>query len=427
MTSVVSRLESLDRHGWRFGLDVTRRLFAELGDPQKTLRFAHVAGSNGKGSTCAYLAALLERSGLRVGLYTSPHLTDIRERFRVSGLAIASRDFERLARETLSACGRVRRTLGHSPTTFEALTALAARWFWEQRVDIVIWETGLGGRLDATNAIDAPEVALITPISLEHREWLGNTLDAIAGEKAGILKAGGRAATLQAHPEAARRIRREAATRGCELWEAGEAFRLRRVRGVFRWSCPGFEGDFTLPGRPPYDEANASLAIAGYHLLRLRGVASGPPDLAALGAARWPARFETISREPLVLMDGAHNPDGVARLAEGLRARFPGRKWTVLNGFLSGKNAPACIRVLAPFAERSVVTMPPNARAASGAAIAREWERWGVPTRWVGDNAQALAFARRKAGREGLLICGSLYLCGELRGMLKGKKDLERI
>jgi dihydrofolate synthase/folylpolyglutamate synthase len=423
----VSRLEALDRQGWRFGLDVTRALLAELGDLQKTLVFAHVAGSNGKGSTCAYLARLLERDGLKVGLYTSPHLVHIRERFRVDGHAIPERDFDRLAEAVLFAGRRVAARLDHGPTTFEALTALAVLWFWEQRVDVVVWETGLGGRLDATNAIDTPAVALIAPVGLEHQEWLGSTLWDIAGEKAGILKEGGRAASLQTHPEAARRIRRVAEEVGCELWEAGRDFRFRPTREGLRWSCLGSEGSFPLAHRPPYDVANAALALAGYHLLRLRGLASRPPSPEALSQTRWPARFELLSSRPLVLMDGAHNPEGVRRLGEGLRARYPGRRWTVLNGFLRDKQVDECLHLLAPFASSAVVTMPPTDRAEKGEVVVRAWERRGVPVRWVGDPRQALAFASRQAGEGGLLICGSLYLCGLLRGMLKGRGDLETI
>jgi dihydrofolate synthase/folylpolyglutamate synthase len=427
MRSLVSRLEALDRQGWRFGLDITRALFSEFHDLHRTLRFAHVAGSNGKGSTCAYLAKLLQGSGLKVGLYTSPHLVDVRERFRVDGLAISRRDFDRLADDVLAAGQRVQRRLGQGPTTFEALTALAVRWFWEQRVDIVVWETGLGGRLDATNAIESPDLALITPISLEHQEWLGNTVGAIAGEKAGILKAGCRAATLQPNSEALKRIRRQARLVDCELWEAGKDFQYRPTPKGLQWSCLGFEGEFTLSHRPSYDVENAALALAGYHLLRLGGLASGAPSSETLAATVWPARFELLSKRPLMLMDGAHNPDGIWHLVEGLKARYAGKKWVVLNGFLKGKNHPECIRLLAPYARSAVVTEPPNDRSENGGVIARSWERQGVPVRWVGDPRQALEFARSKMGYDGLLICGSLYLAGELRGLLKGPNDLEKI
>jgi len=427
MKSLVSRLEALDRQGWRFGLDITHALFSEFRDLHRTLRFAHVAGSNGKGSTCAYLAKLLQGSGLKVGLYTSPHLVDIRERFRVNGQAVPQKDFDRLAKDVLAAGQRVQRRMGHGPTTFEALTALAVRWFWEQRVDVVVWETGLGGRLDATNAIEPPEVALITPISLEHQEWLGKTIEAIAGEKAGILKPGCRAATLQTKLGALQRIRRQAQRVGCELWEAGKDFHYRpTVRGL-RWSCPGFEGEFPLLHRPPYDVENAALALAGYHLLRLRGLAAGPPRPEALAETIWPARFERLAERPLVLMDGAHNPDGVRHLVEGLKTCYQGKKWVALNGFLKEKNHPECIRLLAPYVRSAVVTEPPNNRSENGGVIARSWERQGVPVRWVGDPRQALEFARSKMGADGLLICGSLYLAGELRGILKGSDDLEKI
>ncbi|HJT24161.1 MAG TPA: bifunctional folylpolyglutamate synthase/dihydrofolate synthase, partial [bacterium] len=196
------RLESLEQLGWRFGLETIQALLAELGNPQTSLQVVHVAGSNGKGSTCAFMASFLKHSGYKTGLYTSPHLCDIRERFRINGTWISAVDFNRHCRRVLEACRKVQRKMGHLPTHFEALTAIAFCWFKEQKVDWVVLEVGLGGRLDATNVIASPAVCLIAPVGLEHQNILGKTLEEIAYEKAGILKEGCLAAAVQPHREA---------------------------------------------------------------------------------------------------------------------------------------------------------------------------------------------------------------------------------
>jgi len=426
MKDMVKKLEALDRQGWRFGLDVTLALFHELGDPQLSLRFAHVAGSNGKGSTCAYLASLIQGAGLKTGLYTSPHLSDIRERFQINGQLIPERDFTHLTKKVLAAGQKVKRRLGHAPTTFEALTGLAALWFQQQKADLVVWETGLGGRLDATNAIPTPVVALISSVDLEHQEWLGKTIARIAEEKAGILKPGGRAAVWQDHPEASAAIRAQSDRVGCDLWEAGKQFKARATPKGFRWSCPGFAGDFILRNRPPYDLANASLALMGYHLLRLQGIVPTPPSAKALAATRWPGRFETVSRKPLALLDGAHNPAGARRLVEGLLKVYPGKKWIVMGGFLKGKNHGEFIRLLAPHTKIALVAAPSSERAEDPARVVNAWEKAGVRAFWVRRPDHAVRLAKSWAGPQvGILATGSLYLLGEYRVRLNTEKHFE--
>ncbi|HVM33323.1 MAG TPA: folylpolyglutamate synthase/dihydrofolate synthase family protein, partial [bacterium] len=335
-------LDSLERLGWRFGLDSMKALLRELGDPQSSLRFIHVAGSNGKGSTCAFTASLLQKAGYRAGLYTSPHLSDLRERFRLDGAWISSRDLTALSRQVLRACAAVQRHRGHSPTHFEALTALAFLWFKKQKADLVVLEVGLGGRLDATNVIERPEAALIAPVSLEHQDILGRSLSKIAWEKAGILKEGGLAATVQKNPRALAAIRRAAKERGASLWAAGEDFYFKPTPRGFLWEGPGLSHEFHLPLMPGYQAGNAALAVAGIQLLRARGLALETPAIQkALAATRWPGRLERLG--PHILMDGAHNPEAFGALAQSLRLSYPGRRWVVLNGFLSDKNYEACV------------------------------------------------------------------------------------
>ncbi len=410
------RLESLERLGWRFGLETIRTLLAELEHPESSLKVIHVAGSNGKGSTCAYMASYLKHCGYKTGLYTSPHLCDIRERFRINGAWIPQRDLIRHTRKILQACLKVRKKLGHLPTHFEALTAIAFSWFQEQKVDWVVLEVGLGGRLDATNVIAAPAVSLITPIGLEHQNILGKTLGSIAKEKAGILKRGCVAATVQTHPEALKVIEKEARKKGVKLWVGGRDFRKR----------------FALPDSTDYQSTNASLAVAGIQLLGLQGVRFEEGLIQkSFAAMRWPGRLEVVSRKPLIVLDGAHNPAATQSLRESLRSRFPNQKWIILNGFLKDKNYSECIKRMKPCADLAIVTEPESERAESGAKIFKVWEKEGVKSLLIKDWKKALELARRRTSRApastSLLVMGSFYLVGNCRRSLLGLEGLEKI
>lgn len=425
------RLEDLERLGWRFGLETIHSLLVELGNPHLFLRVVHVAGSNGKGSTCAMTASILRRCGYKTGLYTSPHLCDVRERFRLDGRWISPVDFNRHVRRVLDACRRVREKLGHYPTHFEALTATAFSWFAEQKVDWLVLEVGLGGRLDATNVVPEPAVSLITPISLEHQDILGRTLPLIAREKAGILKPGCLAATVQYDPEASRVIDRVARERGARLWLSGRDFRFTPGAKGFHWEGPGLDHRFDLPGLTGYQTVNAALALAGIQCLRARGVSVGPQALSkSLAAMRWPGRMEVLNRKPTVILDGAHNPDAARALFAFLRRRYGSKRWIVLNGFLKDKDYRTVAGILAPLTFLSVVTEPPSDRTERGERVFRAWERSGSKAVLLKDWERALAFSRAKLGRvkaEGLLITGSLYLVGSCRKAMVGMEGLGRI
>lgn len=431
MPSRPLRLESLERFGWRFGLESIQALLAELGNPQDSLQIVHVAGSNGKGSTSAFMASFLKQSGYKTGLYTSPHLCDVRERFRINGLWMSPRDFERHTQEVLRACQKVRRQQGHCPTHFEALTAIAFCWFAEQKVDWVVLEVGLGGRLDATNVIPTPALALITPIGLEHQDILGKSLEKIAFEKAGILKEGGIAATHQIHREAARVIDQRAQELGAELWLAGRDFTFRKETNGFHWEGPGLSANFKIPSLADYQVGNAALTVAGIQALRSEGVSSSAAEIRkSLAQMRWPGRLEAIRTKPLVVLDGAHNPDAAQALRKSLEEKYQGKKWIVLNGFLKDKDYGAAISILSPLTALSVVTVPPSDRG-EDVEVFKAWERNGTKALFVKDWHQALGLSLRKQkasrGIWGLLITGSLYLGGACRKALMGLKGLEKL
>lgn len=426
------RLESLEKLGWRFGLETIQALLRELGNPESSLRVVHVAGSNGKGSTCAFTASFLHHCGYKTGLYTSPHLCDIRERFRVNGTWISKGDFNRHSHRVLEACRRVQEKMGHLPTHFEALTAMAFCWFKEQGVDWTVLEVGLGGRLDATNVVHSPAVSLITPIGLEHQNILGKTIEKIAWEKAGILKKGCLAATLQPHSSAAQVIDRTAREKGSLLWLEGRDFTYRKTHQCFHWEGPGLSLHFKMAGFPEYQTANASLALAGIQCLRAYGVhGSGQAIRESFSNTRWPGRLEEISRKPLVILDGAHNPEAAGVLLSSLKTRYPRRRWIVLNGFLTDKDYGAFAGILRPLSDLSIVTEPQSERAEAAPKVFKAWEGQGVPALLVKDGEKALNLALSKLSQykqaAGLLITGSLYLVGACRKQLVGLKGLAHL
>lgn len=426
------KLESLEQLGWRFGLETIQSLMTELGDPQNSLQVVHVAGSNGKGSTCAFMASFLKQCGHKTGLYTSPHLCDIRERFRINGAWISQEDFKRHSRRVLEACRKVQIKMGHLPTHFEALTAIAFCWFKEQKVDWVVLEVGLGGRLDATNVISQPAVSLIAPVGLEHQNILGKTIGKIAREKAGILKEGRLAAAVQPHREAAQVMDAVAKDKGALLWLAGRDFKFKKSPNGFEWEGPGFEGRFKLPGFPGYQMPNAALALAGIQLLKNWGVTGNHALVQkSFSGMRWPGRLEVICRKPFILVDGAHNPEAAKALRRSLKMGFSRKRWIVLNGFLQDKDHAAVIRELKHIAFFSIVAEPDSGRRKDGREVFKAWEKEAVPVLLVKDGRKAVDLALAQLKRcppgTGLLITGSFYLVGACRKQLVGLKGLDRI
>jgi dihydrofolate synthase/folylpolyglutamate synthase len=300
-------------------------------------------------------------------------------------------------------------------------------------VDWVVLEVGLGGRLDATNVIQSSALSLITPIGLEHQAILGNTIGEIAGEKAGIIKSGGFVTTAQYSSEALKVIRKRASDCSAELWSAGKEFKYHPTARGFYWSGPGLNQEIDLPNSSGYQVTNAALALAGIQYLRTRdGVRGSWGDVQkAFLAMRWPGRTEVISQKPLILLDGAHNPDGAKALRECLKTRYPDKRWIVLNGLLEDKDHQTFIEHLKPITSFSVVTEPNIDRAEKGKVIFNEWEKQGVRVILVKDWQKALQLAKLKLTaldkNVGLLITGSLYLVGDCRSELVGVRGLPQI
>jgi len=401
-------IRSLGRFGIRPGLGRVRALCEALGGPHRRLRCVHVAGTNGKGSTCAMLAQTALAAGLKTGLYTSPYVTEYRECVQIDGEMIPQEDFARWT-ETLRA---VAQTLPEPVTEYEFVTALAFAWFDEQGCDVAVVEVGLGGRLDATNILPAPLCCVITKISLDHTGILGHTLAEIAAEKCGIIKAGCPVVTSCEQPgEALEVIRARAWACASPLTEpqAGECELLRSGLAGSEARLAGLRVSLPLLGR--HMCLNALTAVHAARLL-------GWPDAAiqsGFAHARLPARMEVLSREPLVLLDGGHNPDGAGALAATLRELCPEMEFCVLCGMLAGKDAAEYLRILKPHARKLITVRLEDARALSADTLAGLARQAGYAEVFAaGSVEEALRMADFP-----LLVCGSFYLARAARPLLR--------
>jgi len=391
-------LAALRPHAIRLGLERVARALDDLGRPDRALRVLHVAGTNGKGSTCAMADAALRAAGHRVGLYTSPHLERFSERIRVDGREISDDELARRVEAVRRACPWHERSEEDRLTYFEFATLLAILHFAEEGVSAAVLEVGLGGRFDATTAV-TPLACAISRIGLDHVEILGPTLAHVAREKAGILKPGVPAVTVEAQPpDALAVLREEAAARGAPLALA-----------------PPWDGPRGLRG--PHQRENAGLAAAALRLLDAAGVAvPGSAIQAGIAGARWPGRLEEVGG---VLLDGAHNPDGAAALAAALAELHPGRPVELVFGVLADKDLPGMLAALAPAVRAFHLVTPESPRARDAASYAAAVTALGRPAHVHADLAGAIA-AARAAAADGALTCvaGSLYVVGAARALL---------
>ena len=409
-------LDRLNMFSIKLGLEPTLELFARAGDPQKKLRFIHLAGTNGKGSTGAMLEAALRGAGFHTGFYTSPHLIDVRERFRIDGKMVDPPTFDRAA-EILA-----KQTKGMEFTYFEFATALAAKIFVEADCDIVIWETGMGGRLDATNVVK-PIVSVITNIALDHQQILGGTLELIAREKAGIIKENIPVFTGKLPPEAYRVIAGTAKEKHADFFPPAapvpEKFTID-ADGNQCFTYDGIDVALSLPGRMQRENCRIVLAVLRY--LAEKEKFDLRRAVAALSHVRWPGRMQTFHN---VIIDGGHNPDGVGALTTSLAERFPKEKFTVVYGGFEDKAAAECLKLWAPLAEKMIFTplpaekrtsFPPEKLEEMLFEIAPE-----IPSCGASGGIDALKKAQASAKGK-IVVSGSLFLAGEILEYLGGKE-----
>jgi dihydrofolate synthase/folylpolyglutamate synthase len=426
-------LYGLRRFGWRPGLETIRQLLALVGNPQESFPSIHIGGTNGKGSVAAMTAAILSAAGYRTGLYTSPHLRSFTERIQVAGAPIGEAEIAALTGKLATVAARhfapgtgppPPGCLSH-PTFFELTTTMAFLHFASRGVGAAVVEVGLGGRLDATNVI-VPEVAAITNVTLEHEAYLGRTVTEIAGEKAGIVKAGVPIVTT-AKEEALAVIRRVAEVREAPVIEVPTAYawrvRASELNGLrFDLVGPTAEyADLFVPLAGRHQAENAALAVAVAETLATQGFRIGRDAIRhGLAATRWPGRLQSLAGCPRVLLDGAHNPAGIEMLERFLAEHQGGLGRLVLVfGVLADKDWRSMLTRLLPFAETLVLTRPPGERGTDPADVAAGAREQHPDVRVEADPEAALTLARALAGEEGtVLVAGSLYLVGAVLGKL---------
>lgn len=414
----VGALERRQETRIRFGLARIRRLLARLEDPQEAFASVHVAGTNGKGSVCAMLDSVLRASGKRVGLYTSPHLDDVRERIRVGGRCIPRPAFARCL-------GRVLAAETEPLSYFELLTAAAFLHFRDSGVEVAVLETGLGGRLDATNVVKRPAACAISAIDLDHTDWLGGTLTAVAREKAGILKRGVPAFTVELKPAALKELARVARKVGAPLERVPGRAGWRTVRVDWRRGRQLLSGPrgrrlwVGLLGAAQVRNVALVARIAGALGLSERSLVMG------LASVRWPGRFEVLRRgRRRVILDGAHNPQAMDQFCRTLAASPWGRSPKLfVVGVLRDKDYRRMVGRLAPLVEKAVAVRPPSPRALEPGRLAAELHAAapGARITAVSDAAEAIE-AWRANGSPVACVVGSFYLVGAARRALKAPR-----
>lgn len=408
------------RFGIKPGLERISRLLEKLGNPQKQLKFVHVAGTNGKGTTCTLIAGALKAAGYRTGLYTSPYVLEFRERFQINGKMIPPEELVEEV-EVVSAAADQMEAAGEPITEFEFITAMAFHWYAKKHCEIVVLEVGLGGRFDATNVIDTPEVAAIASISLDHTAVLGDTVEQIAFEKAGIIKPGGRVVCYpDQEPEAERVLRAAAQERGAE-------FRLAQLSMIKQQECSIY-GTLLLYRAEPllvpfvgeHQVKNAVTALTALEVLRERGwKISQKAVQEGFAQARIPARMEILGRDPLILLDGGHNPGCAAALREVLTHHLAGKKLVAVMGMMADKDSRTALSILAPLFSAVRTLCPDNPRSLSAQELAEKAAVWCRDSKPCFDRKQALEEAAALAGEDGaVIVCGSFFLAAEVRPLL---------
>ena len=411
-SEAIQFLYQLQLFGAILGLETTRRLAHLVGNPQDRLRFIHVAGTNGKGSTCAMLESIYRAAGYRVGLYTSPHLVSFAERIQVNRKMIPEADLTRLVsgmKIHLNQEGR-----DFHPTFFEVVTVLALQYFAEQKCDLVIWETGLGGRLDATNIV-SPDAVIITNVAFDHETWLGDTLEKIAIEKAGIIKAN--IPVISA----------------VEAREAREVISKRALEchAPIRWIPSGDNFSSNVPGNLPllgeHQTRNAATAIAAVEILQPKFPVPEGAIQRGLSTVDWPGRLQQVNVPggPTVLLDGAHNPAGVQALRLALQKHFPGKIPLLIFGVMRDKNWKAMCGILAPLARKIIVSPVASERSALPPEVQRVCQEANPDADVVVVDGLQSAFelARRESF---VVVTGSLYFVGEAIELLKVGNEIRQ-
>ena len=413
----VEYIHSITWMGSKPGLERTRELLKKMGNPQDSLRFIHIAGTNGKGSTAAMSASILRKAGYKVGLFTSPCLYKFNERIQINGEPISDEDLA----EVTSFVKPLAAEQADHPTEFELVSCIGFEYFKRKGCDMVVLEVGMGGALDSTNVIRVPEVAVLTNIGLDHTDFLGNTLEEIAHTKAGILKEGGNAVLYPGAPEVERVVETICAQRNIRLRKANFAALRLRSHGLEgqTFDCGNRTG-LELPLLGDHQLHNAAVVLAVMDTLIEKGWQITEEHIRqGLREVTWPGRFDIVRRDPLFIIDGGHNPQCMEALAKNIRDYLAGRKIVALTGVLADKDYGQMYLPVLPFVSEFVCITPPSPRKLEARDLALHLQQAGAKASACESIPEGVRTALEKAGTVGVVLCfGSLYSIADIRAAL---------
>ncbi|MDD7772415.1 MAG: bifunctional folylpolyglutamate synthase/dihydrofolate synthase [Firmicutes bacterium] len=404
------------------GLSRINALLDKMGHPERSLKFVHVTGTNGKGSTCAMLASILHQAGYRTGLYTSPYIERFNERMQIDGEMISD---EELC-DITAYIQPMADSIFEQPTEFEMVTAVGFEFFARHHCDIVVCEVGMGGEFDATNVILPPEVAVVCNIGLDHTEYLGDTLEKIAQTKAGIIKPGCEAVIYRETPSVEAVFEARCRQVGAHLTKADfDSLQLisRTLAGQrFRW---GRFDQVELPLLGEHQLRNAAVALTTATVLQKKGWNITDGDIRrGLAQVRWPGRFELLREDPLFIIDGGHNPQCIEALVKNIRDYLADRPLTVLTGVLGDKDYHCMYANVAPYVREFLTVTPDNPRALQAPALAEYLRRFEKPVTACDTVADGVRLALEHTGKDGAVLCyGSLYMLGDVKAALRAMPD----
>lgn len=431
---IIDRIHEFNRFGMVLGLDRMEELLRRLGNPQDDLKVIHVAGTNGKGSVSKYLEEGLAACGYKMGLYTSPYIETFNERIRYDGADISDEDLEYYGQKVVSAAEAMVADGLDSPTEFEVVTAIAFLYFAGRQADITILEVGLGGIGDSTNVVKNPLASVITSISYDHMAQLGSSLAEIAVNKAGIIKTGCPVIANVPQRDAAKIIARKAYAMGSRLYDISgiraavsdeTPFSQKVSMELYEKSYSDVE--ISMVGR--HQAENLKTALATLEILRKSGAVKLDREALyeGLKRARQPGRFEVISEDPLVIIDGAHNEAGAQALQETMAQHFAGKKILLVAGILADKEIDSIVKFLTKITDHIIVTEPDNPRKLAAEKLAEHVADFGIAAEAVSDVEAAVHRAKELAdGYDVILFAGSLYLIGDVRRLWRNERGEER-
>lgn len=400
------------------GLGRTQELLEKMGNPEKKLKFVHIAGTNGKGSTAAMTASILRKAGYRTGLYTSPYIYRFHERIQVDGVEISDEDLTEITEYVKPLAD----SMAQAPTEFELVCCIAFEYFYRKKCDIVVLEVGMGGAWDATNVIEVPEVAVITNIGLDHTEYLGDTVEKIAETKSGIFKPHGHAVVYRSTPSVEAVYERVCAERDVSLRKAdfeGLVLKAHTLEGQV-FDC-GSRKNLVLPLLGDHQLHNASVVLSIADTLIEEGWKISEQNIYdGIRDVRWPGRFDIVCRKPLFIIDGGHNPQCIEALVKNIRDYLAGKKVVALTGVLADKDYADMYKPVMPLVDRFVCITPPNPRKLEAEQLARYLRQAGAQAQASESILDGVKQAMDLAGEDGVVLCfGSLYSIGGIRDALK--------